>query len=103
MNYVLKQREISYKGKSAKSILNQWEDYLSMSKRLGKDITDEMVYRPRELKRRHNEAVEAIRRIEMIEAMKRDAEMKEASVHGNLGRSIRGAEEIHGRRLAPRI
>lgn len=100
MNYVLKQREISYKGKSAKSILNQWEDYLSMSKRLGKDITDEMVYRPRELKRRHNEAVEAIRRIEMIEAMKRDAEMKERRAR-ELREKYPGAEEIL-EEIAPR-
>lgn len=100
MNYVFKQRETGYKRKSAKSILNQWEDYLSMSKRLGKDVTDEMVYRPRELKRRHDEAVEAIRRIEMIAAMKRDAKEKEKRAK-ELRERYPGAEEILAE-IAPR-
>lgn len=57
MNYVIKQQRDGYKGKSAKSILSQWADYLSMCKRLKKKTNDELVYRPRELKRRHDEAV----------------------------------------------
>lgn len=100
MNYVLKQQAAGYSGKTAKSILNQWEDYLAMCKRLGKNVTDEMTYRPRELKRRHNEAVEEIRKLDMIEAMKRDAEMKEKRAK-ELREKYPGAEEILAE-IAPR-
>lgn len=100
MNYVLKQQAAEYRGKTAKSILNQWEDYLAMCKHLGKNVTDEMTYRPRELKRRHNEAVEEIRKLDMIEAMKRDAEMKEKRAK-ELREKYPGAEEILAE-IAPR-
>ena len=100
MNYVLKQQAAGYKGKTAKSILNQWEDYLAMCKRLGKNVSDEMTYRPRELKRRHNEAVEEKRKLDMIEEMKRDAEMKEKRAK-ELREKYPGAEEILAE-IAPR-
>lgn len=57
MNYTIRQQAESYKNKSAKAVLEQWSDYLSMCKRLKKNISDEMVYRPKELKRRHDEAI----------------------------------------------
>ena len=60
-NYVKRQQEEGYKGKSARTILDQWEDYLDMCKKLKKNLSDEMVYKPRELKRRHDEAVAEIR------------------------------------------
>ena len=60
MNYVEKQRADGYKGKSARAILNQWSDYLSMCRGQKKDLSDELVYRPRQLKRRHDEIVEEI-------------------------------------------
>lgn len=71
MNYVIKQQRV-YKGKSAKAVLNQWDDYLSMCKNQKKNLADEMIYKPRELKRRHDEIVEEINRQNMIEQMKRD-------------------------------
>lgn len=59
MNYLNRQIAESYDGKrKAKAVFETYEDYLSMSERLGKDMSDAMVYRPRELKRRHGEAVE---------------------------------------------
>ena len=59
MNYIQRQVAESYGGKrKARSVLETYEDYLSMVEKLGKDMSDAMVYRPRELKRRHNEAVE---------------------------------------------
>lgn len=57
MNYIKRQQAESYKGKNTRAVLSQWADYLSMCKRLKKKLDDEMVYRPRELKRRHDEAV----------------------------------------------
>lgn len=57
MNYVKRQQKESYSGKSAKEVLIQWNDYMQMCKRLHRKVDDEMIYRPRELKRRHDEAV----------------------------------------------
>lgn len=62
MNYIERQRKEQYKKKSVKQVINQYEDYMSMCEKLHKDTTDEMVYRPRELKRRHDEAVADIER-----------------------------------------
>lgn len=72
MNYVRKQQAGGYKGKTAGSVLGQWADYLNMCQKEGKDTADEMIYRPKELKRRHDEIVEEIRKRQMIERMKRD-------------------------------
>lgn len=63
MNYIERQRKEQYKGKSAKQVIAQYEDYMSMCDKLHKDTSDEMVFRPRELKRRHDEAVAAIERL----------------------------------------
>ena len=60
INYVKRQQAESYWGKSAKIVIDQYEDYIRMCKRLKKNTADEMVYRPRELKRRHDEAVQEI-------------------------------------------
>lgn len=61
MNYIMRQKKESYPQWSVKTVISQYEDYLSMCKKLHKDTMDEMVYRPRELKRRHDEMVEEIR------------------------------------------
>ena len=57
MNYIEKQRETQYKGFTIRGVINQYEDYMNMCQNLKKDTSDEMIYRPRELKRRHDEAV----------------------------------------------
>lgn len=63
-NYIERQRKESYPGWSAKAVIGQYEDYMSMCQKLKKKIMDEMIYRPRELKRRHDEAVLEIQRLE---------------------------------------
>jgi hypothetical protein len=45
-----------------RSVIYQYEDYMSMCEKLHKDTSDALVYRPRELKRRHDEAVAQIER-----------------------------------------
>ena len=55
MNYIEKQIGTSYNG--AKTVATQYEDYMRMAKELGKDTSDEMIFRPRELKKRHNQLV----------------------------------------------
>ena len=61
MNYIERQRREQYKKLNIRSVINQYEDYMDMCARLKKDTSDEMIYRPRELKRRHDEAVEEIK------------------------------------------
>lgn len=79
MHYLVRQKRESYPSHKYSSILNQYEDYLSMCVRLNKHMDDEMVYRPRELKRRHDEASEEcrIRQEELrAKANKEEAERK---------------------------
>lgn len=73
-NYINRQKKESYPNYKFSSVLQQYEDYLDMAEQLGKHMDDEMVYRPRELKRRHDEAVKEcnMRREEL--QRKRDAE-----------------------------
>lgn len=92
-NYVTRQQEESYRGKSAKQILNQWADYISMCEKLNKDTTDEMVFRPRELKRRHDEAVEQINKKRMLEELERNQKKREEE-DKRMRERFPGAEEI---------
>ena len=48
-------------GLSVKTILSLWDDYLTMAKRLKMDVFDPIVYRVKELKKRHDELVEAVK------------------------------------------
>ena len=78
-HYLQRQKRESYPAHKYSSILNQYEDYLSMCQNLDRHMDDEMVYRPRELKRRHDEASEEcrIRQEELrAKADKRAAERK---------------------------
>ncbi len=68
MNYLQRQQRESYKGKTIKTILDQYKDYRRMCQKLHKKWNDEMIFRPRELKRRHDECV--------LEIEKRNAEIK---------------------------
>ena len=60
INYLKRQQAESYQGKSIGTILEQYSDYMNMCKKLKKHCDDEMVYKPRELKRRHDEAAAEI-------------------------------------------
>lgn len=93
MNYVKRQQSECYRTKTASQILNQWSDYLDMLKTLNKKTDDEMMYRPRELKRRHDECVEEIRRQQMLAEMKRDARQRAAEAK-RMRDKFPGAEDI---------
>lgn len=60
MNYVSRQQAESYAGRSAEYVIGQYIDYYKMCEKEHKNMDDEMVYRPRELKRRHDEVVAEI-------------------------------------------
>ncbi len=92
-NYVLRQQAGGYRGKKAKDILEQWADYLSMCGKLGKHTDDVMVYRPGDLKRRHDEAVAECERRRMEWEMERDAEMARQEAC-RMRERFPGAEEV---------
>ena len=54
-NYV--RRQMSENRMKSKEVLNTWSDYLSMAKRLGIDTDDEIIFRARKLRKRHDELV----------------------------------------------
>lgn len=92
MNYIRRQGRESYPGKSAWMVANQWGDYLEMCRKLGKNRKDPMVSRPRELKRRHDEAVEERKRRWELEQARRDREWKERTER-EMREKYPGAEE----------
>ena len=101
MNYIKKQKETEYPGLEEKQILTQWEDYLRMCKTAGKDAMDEMVYRPRQLKRRHDDLVEEIDRVRILEDMQRDEEGRKRAAQ-ELNERFPGAEAVL-REIAPKF
>lgn len=57
-NYLERQSEES--GEKIKDLVTTWEDYLIMAERMGKDISDPIIYRTRYLVRRHNELAKMV-------------------------------------------
>lgn len=55
-------RQMSESHMNSYNIINIWADYLSMAKRLKMDTNNELVYRVRDLQRRHNELVQSCQR-----------------------------------------
>ena len=93
VNYVRRQQAESYKGRTATAVIQQWQDYLDMCRKEKKNLDDDMVFRPRELKRRHDEIVAEIQKRQKIEEMKRSKERAEKEA-ARLREKFPGAEEI---------
>lgn len=64
MHYFERQRQENYKGKTIGYILAQYDDYMDMCKRLHKDTADALIFRPKNLKQRHTQAVAQIEETE---------------------------------------
>lgn len=78
MNYINRQKKESYPSRTIVGVWDQYEDYLSVAKKLGKHMNDALVYRPRELKRRHDEVnAEMELRRDKIEAARQAQEMRD--------------------------
>ena len=92
MNYVKKQKETQYPGLMPNGILGQWADYLSMCRVPGKNLDDEMVYRPKELKRRHDEMVIYAQKARILEGMDSDPERSQQYAD-EMAEKFPGAEE----------
>ena len=78
MNYIERQKKEQYAGMTAEAVLEEYKDYLSMCVACCKNMADEMVYRPRELKRRHDEVVVDRQQIQILKELENNAEGKEA-------------------------
>lgn len=78
MHYIRRQQEESYKGRSAKDVYSQWLDYLEMEQKLDKNLADDMILWPRELKKRHAAAVEECREKEAYLMAKANLERAQA-------------------------
>lgn len=75
-NYLEKQRAAGYKEMKPKEVLDQWMDYLSMCVAAGKDLTDDMVLKPRDLKLRHDQAVADANQLKIVKEMQRNKEYR---------------------------
>jgi len=51
------QRQVSDSHESVRQVIATWQDYLSMANRLGIDTNDEIIYRAKLLRQRHDELV----------------------------------------------
>ncbi len=67
-NYLRRQAEAEKD--SVRQVLNTWRDYLSMAEKLGLDTNDEIVYRVKLLRQRHDELVVRLRHSDNKEAAK---------------------------------
>lgn len=56
-NYIKKQERMNNPGKSAYALIAIWEDYLKMAKRLKMDVYNELFYKPKDLKKAHDNAI----------------------------------------------
>ena len=55
------QRQMKESGEPAGQVLTTWQDYLSMAEKLGIDTSDEIIYRARLLRLRHDELVKRMK------------------------------------------
>lgn len=78
MNYIEKQRAAGYQYRTVPEVLGQWGDYLSMCKAQNKNMDDEIVYKPRDLKLRHDQAVTDANQLQIVKEMERNKEVRAA-------------------------
>lgn len=57
MHYIQRQQAAGYSGMKASKVISQWDDYMSMAARLGKKTGDELIYKPADLKAKHDKYV----------------------------------------------
>ena len=77
MNYIIRQQAEQYPGKKPKEVLEEYKDYINMCEACSKNMKDEMVYRPRELKRRHDEVVVDRQQMQILRELDTNTEAKE--------------------------
>lgn len=91
-NYITRQCKESYTTLTPSGVISQYNDYMDLIKKEGKDTTDSLNYRPANLKLRHDEAVERRRKRLAAEQWERDKERREKEAE-NLRKKFPQAEE----------
>lgn len=77
MNYIKRQQKEQYPAFTAAAVMEEYLDYIAMCEACDKNMKDEMVYRPRELKRRHDEMVVDRQQVEILRNLEKNKEAKE--------------------------
>lgn len=98
-HYLIRQQAESYPKLKMKAVLEQWKDYLDACVKMKRDMKDDMVTRPRELKRRHDEIMEEIHKLQIIENIRRNkelAEQKEKELQGKFPDAENNLREVKG-------
>lgn len=75
VNYIRKQTGKHYR--TPKSTLNQWSDYLFMCKAQNKNLNDELFYKPKDLKQRHDELVTDKKKLEAVRRMSENPQLRQ--------------------------
>lgn len=83
-NHLLKQKEEPEKA------LGYWLDYMDMAARLGYDMNDEIVYKPKGVKQRHDELLDMINRADAQEEVRRIEKQ-----FGNIRRVINKIKKVY--------
>lgn len=74
-NYIWKQTEKN--NETPDEVLTQWADYLSMCVALDKNLDNELFYKPKDIKQRHDELIEDMRKLEIVQRMNDDPELRQ--------------------------
>lgn len=77
MNYIKRQNRESYPAFTVGAVIEQYADYIDMAKATGKNVEDPMVYKPRELKHRHDQLVTEKEKLQIVKAMNANREERE--------------------------
>lgn len=95
-NYIQKQKAQFHD--STSNVLHLWKDYLSMASRLHMDVRDEIVYRCKELRKRHDELVREFNRKE--DEIRLEELSKEYPNVNSICQALKEKYEFSGRKYA---
>lgn len=75
VNYIRKQAGKYYR--TPQKALSQWADYLFMCKAQNKNLNDELFYKPKDLKQRHDELVTDKKKLDTVRRMGENPELRQ--------------------------
>ena len=75
VNYIKSQIGKPYK--TAEVVIEQWTDYLCMCEVQGKSLEEELFYKPKDLKKRHDQLVTDRQKLEIVKRMEMDPETRQ--------------------------
>lgn len=75
VNYLRRQTKQGYE--TPRRVLEQWADYLSMCQVQDKNLDEELFYKPKNLKQRHDEVVMDGQKLDIVKRMNSDPELRQ--------------------------